>query len=82
MPTLIIMLVWAPLHIWNTDRPTVIQGWASLDACRAAAPAFEAKMGVTNYRHSGSLFTPDVVTEDRVPARVECLAFPNPEKAP
>jgi hypothetical protein len=74
MNPLVVMLIWAPIHLWESERPALVPGWTSVRACESSAPYFEREFGVTNTIHEGLWNTERKVF---LPAKVVCRAFPN-----
>lgn len=72
---LVVMLIFSPAHVWEAGPKTAIPGWVSVETCREAAPVLAEKFGVTTSTSSGFLGLSS--KEERIPARVECLAFAN-----
>ena len=73
MPPLIVMLIYAPAHLWAASSPVVIQGWASMGACQDAMPYFADKLAGWNVQTAGAFSAKTA----RTGVVVQCKSFDN-----
>ena len=79
MKPLIIMLICAPSHLWESGNPKIVQGWDSLATCEKAAPFFADKFSAWNTESERDGMFSTKLKRIQVLASVECKSF---ESAP